>query len=640
MSGVLVSCCNTGNSAHPLVLAYYDLETQEIAWVKLDDVPVNVGQITGSTGLIRHQDNYFLGLQGIHAPAAVLRLDRDLRCKDVIRLPGVRDIHSLRAYGTSLYAASSGTDELYVVDLENGETRCHFRFPLGGDVHADGNVRAPGRDPGYVHLNDYIQFQGKEYVLGHTNPFGDAMRRNGFVYCLTDRKVVVDELEHPHTLMVLNERLAVLDSARALVLYVDDGPTKPWLKVSGGWVLRGACQHDNFIYLAMSSRRLFSRKRGMLKLYVDDNEDIIGNEIYMSWLYCFDKAGRALQWRRSLTEVTAEVYDLAYVAYRPAEDRLMPHAAALRAQWSRVQEFEANRRTLPSTTVGEPRAKADQSAKLWDLEAPQPQARSAMRAEARKQGREQAQASIPANSSGLADWDKEETHYHVVKAPNSSKTIIAFAGLAQLVGGMMPYNFMQSLSGVDANLVFVRDPKRTWFNGPIAGIGVNASEIVAKLKSIVAELRTEELYMVGTSSGGFAALAFAGEMGAKRVLAFGPQTNIDLDYLNSVGETRWLRIIARITKPQLTDVAQRMRNSNGCRFDLVIGSRIKLDVEYAERLRDIPQVEIHYVFSKHNSAMHLKNSGVLTEVLHQFASEAPLVIPASSSYPPAEAAGQ
>jgi len=221
--------------------------------------------------------------------------------------------------------------------------------------------------------------------------------------------------------------------------------------------------------------------------------------------------------------------------------------------------------------------------------------------------------------------DGDESNFRLVQVPNAKRTIVAFAGLKQLVGGMTPFNFMQSLAGIETNVVFVRDPRRTWYNGPIEGLGASAGEVVARIRELADDAGGGDLYLLGTSSGGFAALAFAGLLGARRVLAFSPQTTIDTAALRALGETRWLKLLDRLRRAEFVDVVPGLAAvppPAGC--DIVVGRRAPLDIVYADRLGHVPGVVVHGVDSGHNTAMHLRDHGVLERVLRAFIDDAPI----------------
>ena len=237
----------------------------------------------------------------------------------------------------------------------------------------------------------------------------------------------------------------------------------------------------------------------------------------------------------------------------------------------------------------------------------------------------------PAAGPGAA-----EPSVRIVRAPGATRTIVAFAGLGQHVGGMTPFNFMHSLAGIAANVVFVRDPRRTWYNGPIAGLGRTADEIAGRIGALAAEAGGGRLYLLGTSSGGFAALAFAAPLGAQRVLAFAPQTTIDTSVLRAIGETRWLNMLDRRRPTDLLDVLPALEAAppaGGC--EIIVGRRVPHDIVYAQRLAHVPGVAIHIVGGGHNTAMHLRERGALPAVLRAFVDDAPielgeLLVPAPS----------
>lgn len=634
MSGVLLSCCNTGHRGGPFFLAFCHDRANELSWIKLDDIGVDFNRASGATGLFYEQDRCFVAIQGLHDPAIVLEFDRDFRFKTLISLPGVRDIHSIKVYDGTLYVTSTGTNEVFEVDLRSPEKiSCRFKCPTTSSV--------PN-----VHLNDYLRHGGKEYILGHSNPFVPDGRKNGFIYSLTDHKVVVDKLEHAHTLLDIDGRLGVLDSARGRVVVTDGATASPWLQLHTGGILRGACESDDAMYVAMSSRRLFSRKKGLLQINVPDDHVVFGNEAFMSWLYRFDKRDLNAFTRVSLSEIAFEVYDLARVEHAPAPERLVPDAAAIRAQAWRQQFFWLSRRSVERahedeellaaaprpTPVSAPAGKRKpptpaslpEPMAFWEVPIETPLTTEPAASPLRKeQGAEPLKRPIIAKP---AEGQSPEANFQIVAKPGSSKTVIAFAGLAQLIGGMTTYNFMNSLKGTDANVIFVRDPRRSWFNGPIDGIGRNAAEISRTLSSLVSGLDTKDLYLLGTSSGGFAALAYAKMLNAKRILAFSPQTNIALDYLNSVGELRWIKLISRIKNPTFVDTSSLLSGIKELDCHLIVGRRMELDTVYAERLRDIKGMHLHYVDSGHNSAQFLRDTGKLSNILNQFVTGAPLKV--------------
>jgi hypothetical protein len=219
----------------------------------------------------------------------------------------------------------------------------------------------------------------------------------------------------------------------------------------------------------------------------------------------------------------------------------------------------------------------------------------------------------------------EEANVRIIRSPGATRTIVAFAGLGQLVGGMTPFNFMHSLAGIQANVVFVRDPRRTWYNGPIADLGRSAGEIGGRIGALAAEAGGGELYLLGTSSGGFAALAFAAPLGAKRVLAFAPQTTIDTTVLRAIGETRWLNLLDRRRPTDLLDVLPALEAAppaGGC--EIIVGRRVPHDIVYANRLAHLAGVAVHLVRGGHNTAMHLRERGALSKVLRAFVDDAPI----------------
>lgn len=76
--------------------------------------------------------------------------------------------------------------------------------------------------------------------------------------------------------------------------------------------------------------------------------------------------------------------------------------------------------------------------------------------------------------------------------------------------------------GVDG--VFLRDQRLDWYLGGVRGIGDDMAAVCAFLRGVISIRPRRRVVCIGQSSGGYAALRFALEIGPDAVIAFAPQT--------------------------------------------------------------------------------------------------------------------
>jgi pimeloyl-ACP methyl ester carboxylesterase len=185
-----------------------------------------------------------------------------------------------------------------------------------------------------------------------------------------------------------------------------------------------------------------------------------------------------------------------------------------------------------------------------------------------------------------------------------------------------PFHLFEATTGLFAKRLFVRDPERIWFQHGLPGFGDTIDEVGVALRAILDEQEVERLVVMGSSAGGYAALAFGALLGADLVLSFSPQTTLDRTWLDSVGDDRWPGHFKTLEKrggadPRWSDlrVALPREHRDGTVFEVHYPALFDADRLHAERLADLPGVRMHaHERASHNFIQGLRNRGELPEI--------------------------
>ncbi|PWU24096.1 MAG: hypothetical protein C5B48_07485 [Candidatus Rokuibacteriota bacterium] len=202
-----------------------------------------------------------------------------------------------------------------------------------------------------------------------------------------------------------------------------------------------------------------------------------------------------------------------------------------------------------------------------------------------------------------------------------SKTmLIAFAAMSPLMPP--PFHLFEATSGLPVKRIFVRDPQRVWYQHGVPGFGDSIDTVAASLQSILEEHDVERLVTIGSSAGGYAALAFGSLLGAELVISFSPQTVLDRAWLHEIGDQRWpghFKNLAALGGPDprwidLSDALLRER-AGRTTYEVHYPSPHEHDAQHAKHLDGVPGLElIAYERGAHNFIQGLRNRGELNEI--------------------------
>lgn len=205
--------------------------------------------------------------------------------------------------------------------------------------------------------------------------------------------------------------------------------------------------------------------------------------------------------------------------------------------------------------------------------------------------------------------------------PGARRLYFLFGGINARVG-MPQFEFYRSAQILEEHRIFLRDFSQSWYQRGLPGIASNVFEIADFLKSRIDDLAPEEVYFVGNSMGGFAAIMFAAMLGRGHAIAFAPQTTICPQTRLTMGDFRWTRQLlptwaATVFGKHAYDLEPLIRRSEGAiGVDVYYSNQERLDARHAELLKGLPSVRLHpHNVGGHMLVRHLRDTGMLAEIL-------------------------
>jgi acetyl esterase/lipase len=217
-------------------------------------------------------------------------------------------------------------------------------------------------------------------------------------------------------------------------------------------------------------------------------------------------------------------------------------------------------------------------------------------------------------------------------APSSRTLLLAFGGMMGELG-VPPFEFFAATGRLPVKRMLVRDLHQAWYHQGIRGHGTTIDSAAASLRELIARHDVDRLVVAGSSAGGYAALIFGSLLGADTVLAFGPQTVLDLDVLAEIDDHRWddkLRELAAAgtLDSRWIDLRAALPGARcaDTRYEIYFaephGDRgepaLHGDLCHAERLVGLESVRL-YRFGKggHRIARMLRETGALERILRR-----------------------
>lgn len=180
------------------------------------------------------------------------------------------------------------------------------------------------------------------------------------------------------------------------------------------------------------------------------------------------------------------------------------------------------------------------------------------------------------------------TDVMVFRVPGARRVLISFGGANSAF--WMPAAFFEF---ADTHVVALRDTRRLFHLVGVKGLGADYAESVAGLKKLIKGLGViNKIVMAGCSSGGYAALRYALDLGARGVLAISAPSRINASE-SELERYPALRKLAR-TRPEMMEdvVPLYQRHPKPPAVIMAWGSENPIDSEQALRMHGLPNVAL------------------------------------------------
>lgn len=136
------------------------------------------------------------------------------------------------------------------------------------------------------------------------------------------------------------------------------------------------------------------------------------------------------------------------------------------------------------------------------------------------------------------DLDNQLRDIAVSEASGSDRLAVVFTGLSERVSGLPISIFDRILALAGYRTIFLRDSSRSGFACGIRSVAPSARATVDHLRTLTSRRADEELLVIGTSGGGYAALRYGLELEADRIVVISGGTVCDPQDMARLGDSR------------------------------------------------------------------------------------------------------
>lgn len=262
MACILVSFCNVAPGAPMLGLLDSALGT-----FRAIELPSALGDYYGITGLSQQGGFIYAGVQGrrnegADSPAHIAVLStHDLTLRHLYSCRLAQSIHSVLAAHDSLWAVSTGTDEVIQIHLDQGIPQ--------DDERVVWSPTTDGHRADIHHLNSIAFLGGDLLVSGFGKKAGAlwSTANDGFIKNTVSAETLVSGIDHPHSLMTIAGSLAYCES-RTRSVHVNG---RQVIRGLPGYV-RGLCLLDGDLFVGAGVGRRVSISTGLVNNRDDPGE--------------------------------------------------------------------------------------------------------------------------------------------------------------------------------------------------------------------------------------------------------------------------------------------------------------------------------------------------------------------------------
>lgn len=309
---ILVSCCNLGGFGSRYSLAV--ITSEGISWLDLDDV-IDPSSDIGIVGLAATERSCFLAMQG--KAQRIVSLGSDLRPTGHFASRRGADLHSLAAHNGSIYAASTGRNQILKISAAEGS------FTGGEEVFFTGTPSQKN----LIHLNSVCAAgDGLLYSMFGLQCTG---ARYGAVMDAGTGETVCGRILDPHSLAYAGDGLLAfcesLTSSFCLLRLDGSGELR---KAQLAGYTRGCCFTGRHFIVGASRWRHKSRSMGSFR-EAPASADPHGNPWQRSTLY-FLNPDLSVAHQLDFTRCAPEIYDIVFLGARFTAARVFHDAETRR----------------------------------------------------------------------------------------------------------------------------------------------------------------------------------------------------------------------------------------------------------------------------------------------------------------------
>ena len=222
----------------------------------------------------------------------------------------------------------------------------------------------------------------------------------------------------------------------------------------------------------------------------------------------------------------------------------------------------------------------------------------------------------------LAFCEDPTAEIQIVRRPNCDKVLLCFCAGQGTLG--LPVNLIhQWLGRSPASLVYIKDLRNLWGGCGFPVLGPDRASAVAAFRRIADQVGGKQIYTLGVSHGGYAALHYGLELGAVAVLNLAGATDLTPDFVERLGPIHQEYLNLRDIAPEYT---VNLRNSYAAaphrpHVFLAYSAGHPRDRHQAERMAGLPNVELVTVdHAQHNAIDPLIRNRELMPLLERLLS--------------------
>ena len=203
---------------------------------------------------------------------------------------------------------------------------------------------------------------------------------------------------------------------------------------------------------------------------------------------------------------------------------------------------------------------------------------------------------------------------HIVRADGAAATLFVFPGLQNQFGSL-PYGYLDVLlSGMPANVVYLKDVGQTAFLDGAGELGQSEPAMAESLARIARELGAPRIVTLGSSIGGFAALRYGALLGAQAAISFSGPTRLysTTDRPGASRRRAGLAFLRRYADRQ-RDVVPDVEANPGMAVWHFAGAENAEDIGQQDRLRGVAQARLESLpkVAHHNTVLPIIAAGRL-----------------------------